>query len=74
MTVHRPDLGMHVQIQEHFDEAVRENENIFLTLDPDKDGYVTWKEYLKKFLIDKGQVHVQADNDWLGLCRGLSML
>lgn len=43
-----------VKIQEHFDEAVRENENIFLTLDPDKDGYVTWKEYLKKFLIDKG--------------------
>lgn len=43
-----------VKIQEHYDEAKEENERIFESLDPDKDGSVDWKEYLRKFLVDKG--------------------
>jgi len=43
-----------VKIQEHYDEATEENERIFESLDPDKDGFVEWKQYLRKFLIDKG--------------------
>ena len=44
-----------VKIQEHYDEATEENERIFESLDPDKDGFVEWKQYLRKFLIDKGE-------------------
>jgi len=56
-----------VKIQEHYDEATEENERIFESLDPDKDGFVEWKEYLRKFLIDKGfpdDLATQQANDY----------
>jgi hypothetical protein len=56
-----------VKIQEHYDEATEENERIFESLDPDKDGFVEWKQYLRKFLIDKGfpeDLATQQANDY----------
>lgn len=56
-----------VKIQEHYDEAAEESTKLFESLDPDKDGYVEWKEYLRKFLIDKGfpeNLATQQANDY----------
>lgn len=41
-------------MKEHFLEAKKENDNIFKHLDPDGDGYVTWKEYYVHFLLSRG--------------------
>lgn len=40
--------------QEHFDEALEENDHIFKHMDPDGDGFVDWKEYYVHFLLAKG--------------------
>ncbi|KAL4221289.1 45 kDa calcium-binding protein [Mactra antiquata] len=40
--------------QEHFDEALQENDHIFEHMDPDGDGLVDWKEYYLHFLLAKG--------------------
>ncbi|XP_045163180.2 45 kDa calcium-binding protein-like isoform X1 [Mercenaria mercenaria] len=40
--------------QEHFDEALQENDHIFKHMDPDGDGFVDWKEYYVHFLLAKG--------------------
>ncbi|XP_070207360.1 45 kDa calcium-binding protein-like [Littorina saxatilis] len=42
------------KMEEHFDEALKENEEIFKHLDPDNNGKVHWKEYYVHFLLAKG--------------------
>ncbi|ESO99275.1 hypothetical protein LOTGIDRAFT_113682 [Lottia gigantea] len=52
------------KMQEHFDEAITENEQIFKHLDPDGNGKVHWKEYYVHFLLamdvpeEKARKHV----------------
>jgi len=50
-----------VKIQEHYDEAVKANNDIFDSLDPDRNGFIGWTDYLKEFLIHKGFPADQAD-------------
>ncbi|KAM8927453.1 45 kDa calcium-binding protein [Pelodytes ibericus] len=40
--------------EEHFQEAVKENQLHFRAVDPDADGHVSWDEYKVKFLASKG--------------------
>jgi Ca2+-binding EF-hand superfamily protein len=47
------------KVQEHLDEAAKENARIFRHLDTDHDGFVTWKEFHIHFLLAKG--HDQND-------------
>ncbi|XP_046381232.2 45 kDa calcium-binding protein-like [Haliotis rufescens] len=48
------------KMDEHFDEALQENEEIFKHLDPDGNGLVHWKEYYTHFLLAKGYDDVRA--------------
>ncbi|XP_064611921.1 45 kDa calcium-binding protein-like [Liolophura sinensis] len=60
------------KIQEHLDEALSENNRIFKLLDPDHDGFITWNEYFKQFLVvhghdsDRAEKHL-ADYDTIEL-------
>ncbi|XP_050414376.1 45 kDa calcium-binding protein [Patella vulgata] len=40
-----------LKMEEHFDEALQENDEIFEHLDPDKNGKIHWKEYYVHFLL-----------------------
>lgn len=42
------------KINEHFEESLKENSHIFSHLDPDKKGFIEWKEYYRHFLLAKG--------------------
>ncbi|BFZ23657.1 hypothetical protein BsWGS_26696 [Bradybaena similaris] len=42
------------KMMEHFNEAKRENALIFKHLDPDGDGFVTWKDFYVHFLLSRG--------------------
>ncbi|XP_060074115.1 45 kDa calcium-binding protein-like [Ylistrum balloti] len=43
-----------IKINEHFKESVEENAHIFRHMDPEKKGYIEWKEYYRHFLLAKG--------------------
>ncbi|XP_014664495.1 PREDICTED: 45 kDa calcium-binding protein-like [Priapulus caudatus] len=45
------------KVEEHMDEAVEQNNEIFLAIDSDKDGALTWSEYHQHFLVHKGGVN-----------------
>ncbi|XP_025084383.1 45 kDa calcium-binding protein-like isoform X2 [Pomacea canaliculata] len=49
------------KMEEHFAEAMEENEEIFKHLDPDGNGKVHWKEYYVHFLLAKGFEKQQAE-------------
>ena len=40
--------------KEHFEEARHESKEKFHKFDLDKDGILTWNEYLVEFLVAKG--------------------
>ncbi|XP_046579478.1 45 kDa calcium-binding protein-like [Haliotis rubra] len=48
------------KMQEHFDEALQENDEVFKHLDPDENGVVHWKEYYTHFLLAKGYEETRA--------------
>ena len=54
LTVAELEAWVMLKMEEHFSEALQENEEIFKHLDDDKSGKVHWKEYYKHFLEAKG--------------------
>ncbi|XP_064642938.1 45 kDa calcium-binding protein-like [Lineus longissimus] len=49
------------KVQEHFDESLEENAHVFKALDPDNDGFITWKEFFIQFLMAKGYSRQKAE-------------
>lgn len=54
---------IHQKILEHLEEAENKNEELFKKVDSDRDGSITWKEYLHKLIEDKAGNRTVIDEE-----------
>ncbi|CAI9741558.1 45 kDa calcium-binding protein-like [Octopus vulgaris] len=50
------------KLEEHLDEATNETDKMFTYLDSNKDGFVQWEEYFRKYLEARGYNKPMIDN------------